>query len=230
MGYTNDVVVGVWGGNNDGTFMIDGPGSSVAGPLWNDIITHIYTGKDSTPLPTYTAEPTGLGVLDGRVSALSNNTGYHPILYFIDKEDPRSGGDSLNDPQAALWEAGVTNWLQTTEEITPPVEGGDSADSIESGEISITLLSPPTISTKEKSVVEVSFVSENPLHTISVSLGSLVIFSNQFYIQNAPFIQSIAVPVFPSYIKSGLPFLQVEARDIFGNKQSSRFPLTVVSY
>jgi len=79
-------------------------------------------------------------------------------------------------------------------------------------------------------VVEVSFVSENPLQTISVSLGSLLLFSNQFSSQNAPLAQSVAVPILPSHIKSGLPFLHVEAKDVLGNKQSSRFPLTVVSY
>ena len=34
MGYTKDVVVGVWTGNNDNTSMVNAPGLSVAGPAW----------------------------------------------------------------------------------------------------------------------------------------------------------------------------------------------------
>ena len=34
MGYTEDIVVGVWTGNNDNTSMVNAPGMSVAGPAW----------------------------------------------------------------------------------------------------------------------------------------------------------------------------------------------------
>ncbi len=38
VGYTSDIVVGVWTGNNDNTSMVRAPGVSVAAPLWRSFI------------------------------------------------------------------------------------------------------------------------------------------------------------------------------------------------
>lgn len=38
IGYTEDVVVGVWTGNNDNTSMVNAPGVNVAAPIWRAII------------------------------------------------------------------------------------------------------------------------------------------------------------------------------------------------
>ena len=38
IGYTKDVVVGVWVGNNDNTPMAEKPGVVLAGPLWNNVM------------------------------------------------------------------------------------------------------------------------------------------------------------------------------------------------
>ena len=39
IGYTKDIVVGVWVGNNDNTPMAEKPGVVLAGPLWNGVMT-----------------------------------------------------------------------------------------------------------------------------------------------------------------------------------------------
>ncbi len=41
VGYTSNIVVGVWVGNNDNSSMINAPGVSVAAPLWRDFITTV---------------------------------------------------------------------------------------------------------------------------------------------------------------------------------------------
>jgi 1A family penicillin-binding protein len=41
VGYTSNIVVGVWAGNNDNSSMINAPGVSVAAPLWRDFITTV---------------------------------------------------------------------------------------------------------------------------------------------------------------------------------------------
>ncbi len=41
IGYTSDIVVGVWVGNNDNTSMINAPGVSVAAPLWREFMEKV---------------------------------------------------------------------------------------------------------------------------------------------------------------------------------------------
>lgn len=41
VGYTSDIVVGVWVGNNDNSSMINAPGVSVAAPLWRDFMVSV---------------------------------------------------------------------------------------------------------------------------------------------------------------------------------------------
>ncbi|MGJ3240682.1 MAG: transglycosylase domain-containing protein [Anaerolineae bacterium] len=43
IGYTRNVVVGVWVGNNNGDPMVNSSGLTGAAPIWNSVITSIYT-------------------------------------------------------------------------------------------------------------------------------------------------------------------------------------------
>src|SRR5690606_33739372 len=54
MGYTPNLVVGVWVGNADNTPMVDVTGVSGAGPIWNQFIRHVLTGQ---PELTFTRPP-----------------------------------------------------------------------------------------------------------------------------------------------------------------------------
>jgi len=46
IGYTRNVAVGVWVGNNDGDPMIDSSGLTGAAPIWNTVLTGIYANSD----------------------------------------------------------------------------------------------------------------------------------------------------------------------------------------
>ena len=45
IGYTRNVAVGVWVGNNDGDPMIDSSGLTGAAPIWNTVLTGIYGSR-----------------------------------------------------------------------------------------------------------------------------------------------------------------------------------------
>ncbi len=49
VGYTSDLVVGVWSGNSDNAEMVDISGLQGAAPIWNDIITDVYRRFDMPP-------------------------------------------------------------------------------------------------------------------------------------------------------------------------------------
>ena len=46
IGYTRNVAVGVWLGNNDGEPMIDSSGLTGAAPIWNTVLTGIYGNRE----------------------------------------------------------------------------------------------------------------------------------------------------------------------------------------
>ena len=46
IGYTSNVAVGVWVGNNDGQPMINSSGLTGAAPIWNAVLTGIYANQD----------------------------------------------------------------------------------------------------------------------------------------------------------------------------------------
>jgi penicillin-binding protein 1A len=50
IGYTPQLVVGVWVGNNDNTIMRNG-GSGMAGPIWVNTMKQALSGVDNTPFP-----------------------------------------------------------------------------------------------------------------------------------------------------------------------------------
>ena len=112
IGYTNDVVVGIWSGNNDETGL-SGLGGILIG-LWGDIIN--FTGKKygkKTHFDTYTNDDFVYTLKDGR--------DYRSILHFINKKDR----------QYKNWEFGVNKWfddggkvLKNEGEVVDVDEGG----------------------------------------------------------------------------------------------------------
>jgi len=137
IGYTPNLVAGVWVGNNNNTEMKKGAdGSIIAAPIWNYFMKESL--KDTTPENFNTPKEiiTNKAVLDGQETAetvikidiMSNKlaTQYtpestikeintkeiHNILYYINKDDPRGvkPDNPEDDPQFKNWEDAVIRW------------------------------------------------------------------------------------------------------------------------
>ncbi len=138
VGYTPEISVGVWSGNNDNTPMKNG-GSAISGPTWKMFMQYAITKypqtqfEDPTPDPdAATLKPILRGVWQGnetvnvdKVTGLRATdstpadaivqkviTDVHDILYWVDKSDPR-GPVPTNpgkDPEYKLWEPPVESW------------------------------------------------------------------------------------------------------------------------
>lgn len=100
IGYTPDVVVGVWSGNADGAVFNQGVvGITGAAPIWHDVIEHVSGRCDSsfnTPCfnyhftnHTFIQPP---GVVQACVSAANGLAGSGPCDWMIDGEQPKSSG------------------------------------------------------------------------------------------------------------------------------------------
>ena len=116
IGYTPNLVVGVWAGNNDNAPMQKQAGSILAAlPIWNSFMNKTLnnfsieffneTEKDDENI----SKP----MLNGNYINIDNNI--HNILYYIDKNNPL-GEIPLNpenDSQFKNWEIPVQDWFNS---------------------------------------------------------------------------------------------------------------------
>ncbi|HMB26263.1 MAG TPA: penicillin-binding protein [Patescibacteria group bacterium] len=157
MGYSPNLVAGVWVGNNDNSEMRRGAaGGVVAAPIWNAYMSEALKDMENKTFPAVQVEKTGKPILDGEIgekkklkidkysgklateytpeSAVEEKTFYdaHCILHYLYKDDPRGPipEDPLaTDPQYDSWESAVVEWLK---------------ESMEDSEEKISNLTPPT--------------------------------------------------------------------------------------
>lgn len=138
IGYSKNLVIGVWSGNNDNRPMKKG-GAALSGPTWKTVMTEAlktYTNdpfEKPLPDPEYqNIKPVLRGVWLGsenvwvdRITgerATENTppelreekiiTNVQPILYWVDKNNPRGPRPTnpFSDPQYRLWNSGVQSW------------------------------------------------------------------------------------------------------------------------
>lgn len=146
LGYTPNLVVGAWAGNNDNRSMSEISGLIVT-PLWREFMDEALKTRDQLsfkkPAPI---DPSIKPVLRGvwfDAGALVQDTppdteggteltlqnavsGAHSILYFLDKNDPLGPQPSYpTDVQFPLWEYPVTLWknslIQASASSTTPI-------------------------------------------------------------------------------------------------------------
>jgi penicillin-binding protein 1A len=138
LGYTPDIAVGVWVGNNDNK-PTKGGGSALAGPIWNKFMNVVLKNlpNDQFEKPDLYQDPlTVKPILRGfwmgnnnffvdKISgglATANTppettvekviTDVHNILYWIDRNNITGPppADPMSDPQFYHWEVPVQNW------------------------------------------------------------------------------------------------------------------------
>lgn len=117
IGYTPNLVVGVWAGNNNNTPMQKQAGSILAAlPIWNSFInkTLNYFPVEFFNDTEKENENINKAMLNGDYM---NNNNIHNILYYVDKNNPL--GDipinPENDSQFKNWEIPVQNWIKSNQ-------------------------------------------------------------------------------------------------------------------
>lgn len=110
IGYTPNLTVGAWVGNNDNRPMEKKVSSQVVAPLWRDYMDKILP---QFPVETFQSpKPEDLSSLKSVLRADWSAGGPHSILYWVDKDNPR-GPIPINpsaDPQFRNWEYSVQFW------------------------------------------------------------------------------------------------------------------------
>ncbi|MFZ2593849.1 MAG: PBP1A family penicillin-binding protein [Minisyncoccia bacterium] len=137
VGFTPDIVVGTWAGNNDNTPIVKKVAGYVIAPMWRaymnealKVVPHTKFIKPD-PIPYDTLQP----ILHGDWS--NGGKGVHSILYYLDKTNPRGPATSpLHDSQLANWEYAIQKWVSTNSltlpggeaVVTPPLAGSENSE------------------------------------------------------------------------------------------------------
>ena len=149
VGYTPQLVTGVWGGNTDNTPMTRGwGGSKVAAPIWKAFMTKAHEGKPVVGFPDRPKDNVKKAVLrgseggsvtlkvdkiTGKLASSSTPEQYivertytqqHSILHYVQKDDPR-GPIPENpgaDSQYQIWEDSIIDWVTRKKEENPDWE------------------------------------------------------------------------------------------------------------
>lgn len=114
VGYTPSLVAGAWAGNNDNRPMEKKVAGQIVAPLWHEFMEYALsrTPNETFPSPASPENENLLPpVLRGIVEKVDGEV--HDTLYWVDKDNPRSGrpANPDSDPQFSHWEYGVSQWI-----------------------------------------------------------------------------------------------------------------------
>jgi membrane peptidoglycan carboxypeptidase len=149
IGYTPGIAVGTWAGNNDNSPMVKKIAAFIVAPMWHQFMEYAltkYPSDDFTPPSpdTDNLPPVLMGNWNGNPSQ-----GIHDILYWVNKDNPRSGPPTnpYADAQTSYWEYPVQLWI---------ARGGASTTGASLGQ---TILSTFTQLTSPASAPGLTFIS-----------------------------------------------------------------------
>ncbi|MEK7390631.1 MAG: transglycosylase domain-containing protein [Patescibacteria group bacterium] len=138
VGYTPDIAIGAWAGNNDNTPMERKIAAFIISPYWNKIMNGVLkkvpdvkftrpekeTGYDLKPILRgrwQGGQSTLIDKISGKLATEYTpaetldeilSGGVHSILYWINKEDPRgTASPNRTDPQFGSWEYQLRAWV-----------------------------------------------------------------------------------------------------------------------
>lgn len=136
IGYTPNLVTGVWAGNNDNSPMEKKVAGFIVAPIWHEFMAKAFVKLPRENFKPYTPtspdKPILRGEWRGGVVRIDRTNGQpatdqtppenieeritpniHTILYFVDKENPLGPppANPAADPQFYNWESGVQQWV-----------------------------------------------------------------------------------------------------------------------
>jgi penicillin-binding protein 1C len=220
VGYTPDIVIGTWAGNNDNTPMVKNIAGLIVAPLWRKLMD-IALGTTTPdnfiqPQPTDpTIKPALRGFWEGNetyfIDKISGKLAtdltppetkeevsipdVHSILYWVDKSNPLGPPpvEASSDPQFDSWEYGVQNWMAAHPIVstTPPTTFDDIHTLANQPQVTITY--PLLNSTYDK---------DYRMNVMFSSQENYPVMKADFYLNNELIGTSSSTPFSLSFIPS----------------------------
>jgi 1A family penicillin-binding protein len=110
IGYTPNLVIGLWAGNNDNTPMVHQISGLIAAPIWHDVMQYAIGTRPNDTFTRTEVDESGLKpILRGQWQVPGQDGKVHDILYWVDKSDPLGPAPSNPnaDSQFHLWDPPV---------------------------------------------------------------------------------------------------------------------------
>lgn len=124
VGYTPEVSLAAWAGNNDNSSMEKKVAGFIVAPMWNEFMQFLISKKPATAFVAPEGMTEGLKPVIAGNWAYTNDGIVHTILHWVDRGNPL--GDSPrnpgNDSQYWLWENAVRAWQGNTPLVTEEKE------------------------------------------------------------------------------------------------------------
>lgn len=252
VGYTPNLVVGAWGGNNNNTSIDKKVAGMVIAPLWRAFMDKALPTlpKEYFNAPESTAKeikPVFRGVWQGydyfTIDKISQKLAtdltpeetrqdiylpnVHEILYWVDKDDPQGAvpENPSADPQFDHWEYPVMQWLKNN----PPPEpikptSNDDIHTIKNSP-KIEIINPTdnaTYSSDEKITIQTEVSGFYPISKLDFYVNSTYIGSSN----TAPFLFSFT----PAEIKSirSDNILKIVATDLVINRKEAEIRFNII--
>lgn len=222
IGYTPQIVVAAWAGNNDNAPINKKVAGTVIAPTWNAFIS--YAIKDLPNIPFTAPEP-----LDPNIKPILKGDwrsgGVHSILYSVNKDDPRGPAPTnpSNDPQFTSWEYQVRAWAGNGGFVDTGSTTSLPPSNTPGGSFSLTIDAPRSGQTFSKNdKVGVLFHTDRDVSKVDYFVNGAYIGSSN----TSPFVFSF-IPASLGITQSSNE-LQVAVYDTSMNKsvQSVQFALT----
>ena len=256
VGYTPDLVAGVWAGLNDDTPLYKGITGS---PIWHEFMVNALASEPNdpfekpAPIPNYDSLPPVLrGFWQGGTSYVVDTvsgklatqftpestkkeyviTDVHDILHWIDKNDPTGPApqDPSADPMYYNWETAVQDWWNANKAGYPIITAASAPTGYDDVH---TALSVPkiTITTPAASAT----VGQNDQVTVSITsaspypLATMDVFLNNVYVGEAKGTTPTLAfePSQVSNMQLGANTLMVTGTDIIGSSSSVSENITI---
>lgn len=153
MGYTPNLAVGAWVGNNDNTPMGGGLSGLITTPMWRAFMDVALPTREAESFPEPQANTATKPILRGQIfdvtsllSAIQAGetpdnlagvaSGAHTILHYVNKNDPQGPypTNPASDPQYSNWEYAVSLWRRA--QFAPILDTLEETNASSSEEVS----------------------------------------------------------------------------------------------
>lgn len=254
VGYTPNLVVGAWAGNNDNSSIDKKVAGMVIAPMWRafmdkalpsfpkeyfnapeetsteikPVFRGVWQGYDSFTIDKISGKlATDLTPSETRQEVFIPNV--HEILYWVDKNDPYGAvpTNPAEDPQFEHWEYPVRAWLQTHPLPIPnkPTAKDDIHTESKSPKLSITNPAQGvSYGLNQKITVQASSRETFPISKLDFYINNTFIGSTK----NTPFLFSF-IPAEVQSISAGENTLKIVATDSIFNKGEATVTFNVAN-
>lgn len=250
IGYTPQLVCGVWVGNNDNTEMKGkADGSVVAAPIWHNFMKRALANKPienfNPPEPVFIEKPILKGEIPSdlvvKIDKASGKLAteftpasqiieksykvYHSILHYVDKDNPQGPVPEHpeRDPQYSYWEEGIRKWAEKNK-ITleaPPIEYDDLH--IPANQPTVSITSPPDNSYVNNRLLSVNISASAPrgVHRVECLIDNFLV--------ETTYLKPYQCLVNLTGLSPGLHKIKVVAYDDIDNNQSEEIEINLVN-